>query len=112
MQSRIVKKARCIFLGEVGCRSASTGGKNCCAGFGVRGRNDHSLESLETPDKGPGGVDPYVGKGGGYPLADFPLSKSPSLKPFSDHPIGEFEKNFEFIPSLTQKKKLIFYIMM
>ena len=43
------------------------------------------------------------GQGGEYPQADFPSSKSPSLKPFSDHPIGGFEEKNYFTPSLTQK---------
>ena len=48
----------------------------------------------------------YVGKrGGGYPQADFPASKSPSLKQFSDHPIKkDIRIFFYFTLSLKGKK--------
>ncbi len=54
------------------------------------------------PQRG-GGV--ILGQGGGYPWAYFPSSKSLSLGPFSDHPIGGFENRKIFIlpPSLTPK---------
>ncbi len=39
---------------------------------------------------------------GMYPFAEFPSSTPPSLRPFSDHPIGGFEKKLNFTPSLMQ----------